>query len=163
MELEVIDNFLPSFQFNLIQSFFMGDKVAWYMKDGAVFEGESGDDYQFNTSICDGTQTFAYYRLIEPCISKLRCSEIFRIKANLRPKTLFHRRTPYHTDFPEPGNKITSIFYINTNNGWTDVKGHGKVKSVANRMVIFPCALKHRGVSCTNQIKRVVINFNFLR
>ena len=33
MELEVIDNFLPSSQFDLIQSFFMGDKVAWYMKE----------------------------------------------------------------------------------------------------------------------------------
>ena len=40
MEVEVFDNFLPSFQFDLIQSFFMGENVAWYWRTGAVFENE---------------------------------------------------------------------------------------------------------------------------
>ena len=53
MEVEVFDNFLPYFQFDLIQSFFMGENVAWYWRTGAVFENEPGDDYQFNTSIYD--------------------------------------------------------------------------------------------------------------
>ena len=44
---------------------------------------------------------------------------------------------------------------------YVEFKDGGKVKSVANRMIVFPCALKHRGVSCTNQMKRVVINFNY--
>ena len=161
MEVEVFDNFLPSFQFDLIQSFFMGENVAWYWRTGAVFKNEPGDDYQFNTSIYDEGREFDYFTLVQPCIAKLKCLSINRIKANLRPKTLFHRRTPYHTDYPEPGNKSTSIFYVNTNNGWTEFKDGGKVKSVANRMIVFPCALKHRGVSCTNQMKRVVINFNY--
>jgi hypothetical protein len=161
MKIEVIDNFLPSFQFDSIQSFFMGENVAWFWRDNIVFNNEPGDNYQFNTAVYDYGREFNCFPLVQPCILKLRCSSINRIKANLRPKTLFHRRTPYHTDHSEPGNKFTSIFYVNTNNGWTKFKNGRKVKSVANRMVIFPCSLKHRGVSCTDQIKRVVINFNY--
>ena len=163
MEVEVYDNFLPSYQFDLIQSFFMGENAAWYWKDNAVFKNEPGDDYQFNTAIYDYGREFDCFPLVEPCIAKLGCSAIGRIKANLRPKTLFHRKTFYHTDniYSDSNNKFTSIFYVNTNNGWTDFKNRPRIKSVANRMVVFPCSLKHRGVSCTDQTKRVVINFNY--
>ena len=162
MGVEVYDNFLSSYHFDIIQSFFMGDRVPWFWKDEVVYTNEPGDDYQFNTAIYDHGNKYDSFSLIEPCIAKLGCSSIGRIKANLRPKTLFHRKTPYHTDHPKPvGNEFTSIFYINTNNGWTEFKNIGKVKSVANRMVVFPCVLEHRGVSCTDQMKRVVLNFNY--
>ena len=55
----------------------------------------------------------------------------------------------------------TAVFYINTNNGWTEFKKGGKVKSVANRIVIFDSKLEHSGVTCTDENKRVVMNFNY--
>ena len=161
MGVEVYDNFLSSYHFDIIQSFFMGDRVPWFWKDEVVYTNEPGDDYQFNTAIYDHGNKYDSFSLIERCIAKLGCSAIGRIKANLRPKTLFHRKTLYHTDYPNPGNGFTSIFYVNTNNGWTDFKNGSRVKSLANRMAVFPRALKHRGVSCTDQPKRVVINFNY--
>ena len=56
----------------------------------------------------------------------------------------------------------TSILYLNTNNGWTAIKGYGKVERVANRMVIFDSNLQHSGVTCTDKNRRVVINFNYV-
>jgi hypothetical protein len=53
------------------------------------------------------------------------------------------------------------VYYINTNNGWTEFKKGGKVKSVENRMLIFDSSLEHMGVTCTDQKSRVVINFNY--
>ena len=38
-----------------------------------------------------------------------------------------------------------------------------KVECVENRMVIFDSNLKHEGVSCTDQQRKVVINFNYER
>ena len=64
MEVEVFDNFLPSFQFDLIQSFFMGENVAWYWRTGSVFENEPGDDYQFNTSIYDEGRELSFNRTL---------------------------------------------------------------------------------------------------
>ena len=45
--------------------------------------------------------------------------------------------------------------------GWTQFKKGGKVKSVANRMVIFDNNLLHAGVTCTDEKCRVVMNFNY--
>ena len=43
-----------------------------------------------------------------------------------------------------------------------EFKKSGKiVKSVANRMVIFPSDLEHAGFSCTDKKVRVLINFNY--
>ena len=89
-----------------------------------------------------------------------------RIKINLNPKTVFHRKSGFHTDQRSVSegfglHQKTAIFYINTNNGWTEFKKGGRVKSVANRAVIFDSNLEHRGVSCTDAKRRVLINFNY--
>ena len=57
----------------------------------------------------------------------------------------------------------TSIFYVNTNNGYTKFEDGTKVESVANRMVTFPSNMKHTGTSCTDERIRVVINFNYFK
>ena len=36
-----------------------------------------------------------------------------------------------------------------------------KVKSIENRIVIFPAQLSHRAVGQTDEDRRIVINFNF--
>ena len=55
----------------------------------------------------------------------------------------------------------TSIFYVNTNNGYTEFEDGTKVESVENRLVTFSLNMKHRGTSCTDEKTRVVINFNY--
>ena len=55
----------------------------------------------------------------------------------------------------------TSIFYVNTNNGYTLFEDGTKVESVANRMLTFPTNMKHTGTSCTDSQTRIVINFNY--
>ena len=60
-------------------------------------------------------------------------------------------------------NVTTAILYINTNNGYTKFKKGGKVKSVANRVVIFDSNLEHMGYACTNEKRRIVVNFNYER
>ena len=57
---------------------------------------------------------------------------------------------------------MTAILYINTNNGWTRFKKGARVKSIANRIVIFDSNLEHSGVTCTDEKRRVVMNFNYI-
>ena len=83
-----------------------------------------------------------------------------RAKANSTTRKFFRRRSLYHTDFE---NVITGILYINTNNGGTKFKNGSFVKSVANRYVECDSNIEHAGVRCTDQKRRVVINFNFTR
>ena len=67
-------------------------------------------------------------------------------------------------NFPEKLKQwTTSIFYVNTNNGYTKFEDGTKVESVANRMLTFPANMKHIGTSCTDEQTRVVINFNYFK
>ena len=56
----------------------------------------------------------------------------------------------------------TAVFYINTNNGYTEFKNGVKVHSVANRVCIFDSNLEHRGTTHSEGgHQRVVVNFNY--
>ena len=167
--MEIIDNFLPEYQFKQIQSIFLGDLFPWYYNERIVNpteEGYNSKDYQFTHTFFDkrppwnGDQyhSSSFFSIIEPNLKLLGVTKLYRIKANLNPRTVFHRRGGYHIDYPDIK---TAVYYVNTNNGWTEFKKGGRVKSVANRIVIFDSNLMHQGVTCTDEKRRVVINFNY--
>ena len=162
--MQVIDNFLPEYQFKQLSNVILSDYFPWYWNDGVVRghgDVNNSKSYQFTHRIFDGANGGIIsddYSLFDLVQQKLGVSRLYRIKANLNPKTFFHRKGGFHIDFPH---MKTSIFYINTNNGWTEFKKGGKVKSVANRIVIFDSNLEHTGVTCTDEKRRVVINFNY--
>ena len=74
-------------------------------------------------------------------------------------KTPEHVQSAFHRDVD---NCITAIYYVNTNNGYTEFESNGmKVNSVENRLVIFDSNEKHRAVTATDTSRRSVINFNY--
>ena len=160
MRVKVVDNFLQEYQFKLIQDMLIEkDPIfPWQYNDDICYENDG--KFQFTNTFYnnnDGTKSY-YYSLLDACQNKLGVKKLVRIKANLNTRTLFHRKTGWHYDFED---MTTSILYLNTNNGWTAIKGYGKVENVANRMVIFDSNLQHTGVTCTDQNRRVMINFNY--
>ena len=55
----------------------------------------------------------------------------------------------------------TAIYYINSNDGFTEFENGDTIESVENRLVTFPSRLHHTGTTCTNQKRRVVLNLNY--
>jgi len=98
---------------------------------------------------------------------KIKSPSIIRIKSNLQLKTTEIETSPFHIDYrsEDNGNEYdrlkTSIFYINSNDGYTEFKDGTKIESVANRLITFPSYMEHRGTSCTDKPFRLVINFNY--
>ena len=162
--MQIIDNFLPEYQFKQLINVILSNFFSLYFNDCIVLPDENGYDdkaYQFVHRIfngADGGIPSDYYSLCNILQQRLGVKKLHRIKMNLTPRTFFHRKGGYHNDYFDV---TTSIFYMNTCNGWTEFKKGGKVKSVANRMVIFDSNLEHQGVSCTDEKRRVVINFNY--
>tara|TARA_Y100001938_G_C7918694_1_gene343285 strand:+ start:126 stop:638 length:513 start_codon:yes stop_codon:yes gene_type:complete len=169
--MEVIDNFLPEDDFLDLQSLLLGEYFPWYYNDYVLtppvhtpFNSLDYDDYactnyQFIHLIYKDGDKSSFYSYVEPFITKLEVKDLFRIKANLNPKTLNHKYGGYHFD-PYRKGKI-GVYYVNDNNGGTQFKKGGKVNSVANRMVIFDANLEHTSVTCTDKKRRIVINFNY--
>ena len=55
----------------------------------------------------------------------------------------------------------TGILYLNTNNGYTLFEDGTKIESVANRFISFPSAMSHKGTTCSDENKRIILNFNY--
>ena len=162
--IDVIDNFLPEYQFKQLQSVILSTDFSWYWNDNIIVSKPKTYQFTHGIYIFDNNTRLVskYYSLFDIVQQKLRVSRLDRIKSNLNPRTFFHRNGGYHVDMLEDGkHEKTAVLYLNTNNGWTEFKKGGKVKSVANRIVIFDSNLEHTGVTCTNEKRRVIVNFNY--
>ena len=161
--MEIIDNFLDKSEFNTLKSTLLSSSFPWYFNDFILERGtkECGNyyNYQFTHTLFTTSKRSDYFYLIEPCLKKLRIRTLLRVKANLTPRADKNIIQGMHTDFD--CDCLTSIFYINTNNGYTQIKNGQKIKSVENRMVIFKSSTLHSSVTCTDKKIRCVINFNY--
>ena len=109
-----------------------------------------------------------YFEILYPLLDKINPKALVRIRANCNTITDRIIKHGYHTDVPEWTNCTTSIFYLNTNNGYTKFKEDGIaltdgsiVNSVANRLLTFPSDTRHTSTTATDVTQRVVINFNY--
>tara|TARA_Y100000592_G_C5453938_1_gene310310 strand:+ start:776 stop:1273 length:498 start_codon:yes stop_codon:yes gene_type:complete len=158
---DVRDNFLDPHHFLEIQRIMMSEKFPWYTNpNGGVAYNNGGDGMYFVHHFHYQQPLSDFFRLIEPLLNKLPYdqSRLSRVKGNMYPsmkKRVFH---DWHTDSPISHNG--GVFCINTNNGFTCFK-NGKVKSVENRLILFDPSVPHRSSTCTDQMCRVNINFNY--
>ena len=165
MLVEVTDNFLPDYQFKQIQNVMMGDYFPWFYNSYTCYPGDKNPMFThtfFALAPPWSGKKSSQFSLWEGCLQKLGCQKLFRIKSNLNVRTVFPRHSDYHIDYTNNPPIKTVIFYMNTCNGYTKFKKGGKVKSVANRLVIFDSNLEHAGVTCTDKESRVVVNFNYV-
>jgi alpha-galactosidase/6-phospho-beta-glucosidase family protein len=161
---EIIDNFLEINDFNRIKDILMGQYFPWYFNDFVLDEEDKKiKQYQLvHNFYNDYTQTSNYLEVLEPIISKIKPLELLRIKANLNPIAENQIEHGYHVDYENSlSNQKTAVFYINTNNGYTLFEDGTKVESVENRFVSFKTSINHTGSTCTNENRRVLINFNY--
>lgn len=163
MDYQIFDKFLPDDTFYFIKNSMTVDgNFPWYFNNFVVDSNEDNGSFQF-------THLFYFFDerkselsfIIEPLIRKINPKKLLRVKANLTTKTPNIIETGYHLDFED--DCYTSVFYVNTNNGYTKIKGGELINSVENRLVVFKSNLLHTGSTCTDENIRVVINLNFTK
>ena len=183
--IKIEDNFLEQEKFDEIQLMLnpMADpnhdittlNFAWYFRyryyadpydDRDKDKGEL-DQFQFtHTFYDDGVPQSPHMQQLQCFMELLQPIAIFSIRGNLLTRLPNIVENPFHTDMSFLQEKrlkqwTTSIFYVNTNNGYTIFEDGTKVESVANRMLTFPANMRHTGTTCTDQQIRIVINFNY--
>ena len=162
--MKITDNFLSDSEFKSIQDYFTGDSIHWYFNNSIAGNKQGLDQFQFVHTFYDVSKpsltSFSAY--LYPFLTKLNAKYIFRIKANLRPRTSNAVISEFHTDMSL--NQQTAIFYINTNNGYTKFQDntYDDVPSLANRFLTFSGQLKHAGASPTDTNSRIVLNVNYI-
>ncbi len=167
-DIEIVDDYLSESDHKLLSETLIGKNSPinfdWYYNPHKVCDGDDGD--QLNHLFYKIGTKSNQFSLITPLLARFNLIAIHRIKANLELNKNKIYRSPFHYDWQdpitgEPTEKMSvGIYYVNTNNGYTEFEGGTVIESVANRMIVFPGNLKHRGVTQTDTKVRCVINFN---
>ena len=189
--MEIIDNYLDQSEFIQLQNFLMGSAIPWYYLDGVSYAPSSvdrrnenfwkkqtketqkieADGFLFSVFFySDNVPRSPELEKFEAILNKLDLVSLWRIKANLLTRTPTNIEYAYHVDnamLEHDQEKLkqwtTAIYYVNTNNGYTRFEDGTKVESVANRICIFPSDMKHGSATCTDEKRRIVVNFNYYR
>ena len=165
--MKIEDDFLDQKEFDELQTLMLGPNFAWHYIVGIDYEGQQKNKFMFvHTTYADGVPRSPFLEKLNTIIQIIQPMSLWRIKANLLTRTPTIVENEFHVDIGSLSEEklkqwTTSIFYVNTNNGYTKFKDGTKVESVANRMVTFPANMKHTGTTCTDEKTRIVINFNY--
>ena len=173
--IEIKDNLLEEKEFNELQNAITGPAFPWFYLPIIDFaeDKKDQDKFQFIHLFYENEPTSSATEILNPVINKIFPCLLWRIKANLLTKKPNIIENEFHVDMGlENKNQnlqlqkklnqlTTSIFYVNSNNGYTKFADGTKIESVANRLISFPSDMKHKGTSCTDEKVRIVINFNY--
>ena len=159
-EYNIIDNFLSDKDFIELKKFLTSANMAWYYNEkiNSHHQKEDLTCYFTHNFFSNSNQSFCFKYLL-PILNKLNFKSLIRVKGNLYPKTNKLEIHRPHIDY----NFVhkASIFYVNTNDGFTILENGTKIKSVENRMLFFDASKLHKSTNTTNEKARININFNY--
>ena len=167
----VTKDFLSEYQFHTLQKMIVwNNECPFYLESDVAYREESPSDLwnwygvhmvynnQIRSHLFDPVMNIFGKRFGD--IDLLEGKTINRIKLNFYPYTSRVREHTVHTDVDY--GTTAAIFGLNTCNGFTRVKGSGKIKSVANQLLIFDGLTDHNSSTTSNAKGRFNINFNFI-
>lgn len=176
LDYKIIDNALSEEKFSSLENEILSSTQPWYYSYNVADANNEEDDmyfihnYYFGLSDkplmdSDGNplppEKSEWYDDIVPVLDLFTdMKTLLRAKANLygRTKELVHHDNHTDTNFSHKG----AILYINSNNGFTVLEDGTEIKSVRNRLLLFDPSKPHHSTSCTDDKRRVNINFNYI-
>ena len=160
MSYEINDNFLEQKELNYFKETILSNNFPWFLTGVQSDKDPLHKQFVYIFYREDNFNT-DYKELLRPILNKLNPTAIHRIKTNLLTKTHNIIEPPFHTDHTSK-NVLSSILYINTNNGYTGFKDQ-KSLSIKNRLITFPSCTPHYGSTCSDEHFRIVVNMVYIK
>ena len=161
--IRVKENYLDKNYFNKIKSEITSFYFPWFYQSKMTEDGYGWEKPYFSHIFYDKFfPNSKYYSLLVDCLNIMEIKSLIRVRANLSLDYNERYYSSWHVDQETPCK--VAILYLNTNNGYTEIKDNEKILKVPceeNKMIIFDSYHLHRLVSQTNDQKRIAINFNF--
>jgi len=169
--ISIQDNFLEEKEFNALRDVIIAEEFPWFFSSTTVnrsLDKESTPGLLSHSVYHNSIPTSELFQQCFSSFEQLEVSVLIRVKLNLQMRISEPDFAVFHSDMDGflksfQQTCVTSILYINTNNGYTEIEDGTKLDSVANRLVSFPSNMEHRGISQTDEKTRILINFNYLK
>lgn len=162
-EILIKDNHLSEKEMSDLENFLISDKFPYYYNVNIAGEDvENNGLFMFNHILIhkDGECSNVGNMITNIIMKNIPHKNIFRSKINFYLKSETLKKHKFHKDDKNESIKI-ALFYINTNDGYTEFEDGTIINSLRNRLVLFPCKLKHRSTTTTNTRHRLNININY--
>jgi len=162
--MKIEDNFLSDVDFNELYNHINNPYFPWYFYSKTFEDNYKDFEFQHTHIAFDhlkGGENGNTLKLFQPLLDKLNIKNLLRLKVNSNTQTQKLIKYKLHIDQPDILNSKTSIFYLNTNNGYTYFKDNTKVKSLKNRLITFDTNTLHSGTNCTDIPRRLLVNINY--
>ena len=149
------EKWLEDIRFNLTSNIF-----SWFIQPN-VSPGtdELYNFYLAHTFFDKGRINSDHFFRMNPILDKIKMSKLIRLKANLYAKTDTIIEHAKHIDYETKGK--TAIFYVNENNGFTNLNDEIKIISKKNRLLTFDNEILHNSSTCTDDKYRLTIVINY--
>ena len=168
--MEVIDGFLPEWQFFALNNLLMGkdSDFPWYYTPFVDYVGVSPKDdadlhncqmHHWLLRPWDLYQSPFLHHIVGPVMEKLNSKKLFSAKTNMQFRSPHVYPMVFHKDVGDIQCR-TVVLYMNTTDGPTIFENGNRVDCVANRAVIFDSQLLHCSSTPSNSKNRCVININ---
>ena len=158
--MKIVDNFLPQDYFEYLQKMMLDHNFPWLYNAEVANRGEVNDHFYFTHNLFDNYKpTSSIFEEFIPFFKQLEMNALIRARGLLytnQGRQIAHEK---HTDYNFPHKTV--VFYMNTNNGYTEFGDGTKVESVENRIVFFDGSIPHNSSTCTDQKIRVVVSLNY--
>jgi len=156
-------HFLIKKDYEKIRDTMGSSDFPWYYNDAVVLPNDQQVQFT-HTFYRDHVVNSNFFEMLSPIFDKIKPLSILRVKANLLLKTPQIIEHGMHTDYRKPKSLTTAILYFDDSNGYTKFEKDNKiVKSEQNKYLEFNASLKHTGSSCTDKLRRIVLNINYLK
>lgn len=162
MEYKIIDNALSQKDFLNLKNTLIGTELdfPWYYSPYVSAEETSNNCYYFIHTFYDQFQRNSnFFYLIKSLLNIVNPKALIRAKANFYPSNQKLESHGFHIDQPYPHRGL--VFYVNTNDGYTELEDGTRFESVENRILLFDSSKSHQSTNCTNVHGRVTVNINY--
>lgn len=160
---KIIDNFLSPKDFLNIKNLIFSNTFPWHYMSSILNypNAESLEKLYFftHTFYKDYVPCSNSISILEPIIKKLNVKSFIKIQANLYPNVNKYLESKFHRDYDY--SHKGGVFYLNTNNGFTELDDGTKIQSIENRILLHDPFEFHKIVPCTDEKVRIVIVFNY--
>jgi hypothetical protein len=161
----IIDNFLDEKSMKQVEDAFDDFNFMWFLRKEQVLGQKDGFYFAHKlfTFLEPLPQVSMFYKqIISPFRQKIKWISLISATCNLLTVRSTPIQSTFHKDWPDHPAVTTSIFYVNTNNGHTEMEDGTKIPSVKNRFAEIGHN-SHRSVSQTDTDTRIVINLNYIK
>ena len=165
---KIIEDYLPENVLKEMNKVYTSPSFPWYYSPHQTLLPKTKESFYFYHTFYENhgfSSNFAHtldYLMRE----RLKPIALINVRLNLTVNRHKVYTSNWHQDdhFDKKKRHTTSVLYLNSNNGETQLRDDDKiikVKSVANRLLTFNSDVFHRIKLQTNTDQRIILNLNY--